>query len=287
MSVSNVRLPPFLEHATDCHCHIFGPADLYPLAEERKYDPDPAPLEAYLRLADDLGLRRMVVVQPTAYGFDNRCLLDALRTVGEERGRGVVALRPDTSDDEMHAMTEIGVRAARLNFVHGSTEPSRTMVRDIAARIAPHGWHLEIFAPSSFLADILEICPKLPVDVVVDHMGSLPPSDRSDTVALKAISAFLSSGRGWIKLCGYRTSRSGPPYADIGANARFLISRHLDRCVWGTDWPHGNVSHHPATHDLMKLLIDWTDDDDDLLQRILLMNPSALYGFPPEPAGGP
>src|SRR5215470_10434473 len=74
--------------ACDCHCHVFGPAARFPYAEPRSYTPDDAPLEAYLTLLDRLGFDRGVLVQPSAYGRDNRAMLDALmRAPAWRRGR--------------------------------------------------------------------------------------------------------------------------------------------------------------------------------------------------------
>src|SRR4051812_14501652 len=65
--------------ATDCHMHIYGPADRYPVAPS---NPSPVPflydLEAYRKVKAVLGLSRTVIVQPTAYGDDNACTLDAV-----------------------------------------------------------------------------------------------------------------------------------------------------------------------------------------------------------------
>ena len=70
--------------STDCHFHIFGPHARYGLSPGRSYTPPEALVEQYLALAAPPGLERMVVVQPSIYGTDNACTLDA------------VALRPGT-----------------------------------------------------------------------------------------------------------------------------------------------------------------------------------------------
>ncbi len=36
------QLPP---GATDAHCHVFGPGDVFPYAPNRRYTPDDAPKE--------------------------------------------------------------------------------------------------------------------------------------------------------------------------------------------------------------------------------------------------
>ena len=54
-----LRLPPL---ACDCHIHVFGPFDRYPLAAERKYTPAEARLGDYLKVAHALGTGRVVLV---------------------------------------------------------------------------------------------------------------------------------------------------------------------------------------------------------------------------------
>jgi 2-pyrone-4,6-dicarboxylate lactonase len=58
--------------AVDAHCHVFGPADKFPYAPERKYTPCDAPREKLFALRDFLGFDRNVIVQATCHGNDNR-----------------------------------------------------------------------------------------------------------------------------------------------------------------------------------------------------------------------
>jgi len=71
--MTRAALPP---GSWDCHCHVFGPAARFPYAEARSYTPEDAPLEAYLALLDRLGFEHGVLVQPSAYGRDNRAMLE-------------------------------------------------------------------------------------------------------------------------------------------------------------------------------------------------------------------
>ncbi len=80
-----MNVPP---GACDCHVHVFGPAARYPLAPDRAYTPPEASLEDLLRTEEKLGMQRMVLVQPSVYGADNSCMLDALKALGS-RARGV------------------------------------------------------------------------------------------------------------------------------------------------------------------------------------------------------
>ena len=66
----------------DSHFHVFGPAELYPYGSDLRYKPPVAPLAEHQALTQLLGIERMVFVQPSAYGRNNDCMLDAMRQVG-------------------------------------------------------------------------------------------------------------------------------------------------------------------------------------------------------------
>ena len=61
------------------------------------------PLQAYLALLDRLGFDRGVLVQPSAYGRDNRAMLDAL-TRAPARLRGVAVGGAELNAATLHAM---------------------------------------------------------------------------------------------------------------------------------------------------------------------------------------
>ena len=102
------RAPPL---SCDCHFHIFGPYDRFPLDAGRHYDPAAALIPAYLRMAEALGIGRMVIVQPSVYGTDNECSLDAAARFGLDRAR-VVAVVDDTSTKRRCARCMRAARAA-------------------------------------------------------------------------------------------------------------------------------------------------------------------------------
>src|ERR1700735_4126568 len=91
---------PMPSGAWDMHVHIFGPAEKYPHVEKPHYTLPDGTLAQYRSLMPRLGIERFVIVQPSFYGYDNSCLLDALVEVGD-RARGVVMIEPETSDAEL------------------------------------------------------------------------------------------------------------------------------------------------------------------------------------------
>src|SRR5580658_2945533 len=77
------------EGSVDAHCHVFGPGDVFPYADERKYTPCDAGKEQLFALRDFLGVDRNVIVQATCHGADNRAMLDALASAhGRASGVG-------------------------------------------------------------------------------------------------------------------------------------------------------------------------------------------------------
>ncbi len=262
----------------DCHFYIFGPPTSYPLAATRGYTPPPALVPQYRAMIDTLGIERMVIVHPSVYGTDNRCSLDAMAALGE-RCRMVAVVDAFVKDAQLKQMDAAGVRGVRFNLI-SMGGPSRNALEAIARRVAPLGWHVQVYVEGKQLTDLAPILEKLPVPVVVDHMGHIMTAWGPNNPSLRALRKLIDSGRGWVKLCGYRCSSAGYPYADVTPLARALIGAAAERCVWGSDWPHPNVSGPiPDDGALLDLLSEWAPSET-LRHKILVENPAALYGFP-------
>jgi len=176
----------------------------------------------------------------------------------------------------MHAA---GVRGVRLNVLFGGGV-SLVHLQTIAARIAPFGWHIQLLINAEILPEILPVLRALPVPVVVDHMGHLPPGSGVDHPGFQALLDLLRDGRDWVKLSGaYRVSAMQTPWPDSTAFAQSLAEVAPDRCVWGSDWPH--VAQKPPmfnTTDTLDLLTEWLPDPA-LRERALCHNPARLYHF--------
>jgi predicted TIM-barrel fold metal-dependent hydrolase len=265
-------------YSCDCHFHIFGPPDCYPFAEDRSYTPPEAGAAEYLAMLATLGIERMVIVQPSVYGFDNRCSMDAIAAFGLHRARGIVMVPPDIDGASLQALHEGGARGVRLITV-AKGGAALDQLRYIADRIAPFGWHIQIYVPAQTWQELEATILDLPVPVVMDHMAGLRTDQPQDAPASRAVLRLLDSGRCWVKLSGYRASAAGAPYADVAPLARRLAETVPERCVWGTDWPHPDLSDHmPDDGKLLDLLSEWVPDAARL-HAILVDNPASLYGF--------
>ncbi len=264
--------------STDCHFHIFGPYDRFPLDPGRRYDAAAASIADYRRVAEALGIERMVVVQPSIYGNDNRCTLDAVAQFGRSHACAVAVVDPGIEVAALRDLQAQGVRGLRFNLVSGNGMPSDAL-ESLAARIAPLGLHLQIFARGDELAAMAPRIAALPVDVVIDHMGGVRTADGIHAAPFQALLRLLGEKRVWVKLSGYRISSAGLPYGDVAPFARALLAAAPERCLWGTDWPHPSLTTEvPEDGQLFDLLGDWAPTAAQR-QAVLVDNPARLYGF--------
>lgn len=276
----NARAPkvPAGPGSCDCHAHILGPQEEFPYVANRSFTAPDAGCGDYLKMLGTLGIERAVIVQPSVYGTDNRRTAAAVREIGLHRARGVAMIAGSADSAELRQLDGSGIRATRfITLVNGG--PSIEELPVVSRKIAPLGWHIEMYVPYDHWEGLLPIVEALPVPVVFDHLGGLPANANLSDPAPRAIMRLLEAGKCWVKLCGYRNSLAGHPYADVGRLARFFIENVPDRCVWGSDWPHTNVAGHmPDDGDLFDLLGDWASDAA-VRQKILVTNPAVLYRF--------
>ena len=265
--------------SADCHFHIFGPFDKFPLDPGRHYEPPLALIEDYLALAETVGLERMVIVTPSPYGTDNRVTLDAIERFGRHRAVGVAVIEERWDDAALRRLSDAGIRGARFNLVSGNGTPV-DQLQALAKRLVPLGWHIQVYADGETLVGIAPVLAKLPVPVVVDHIGGVKAALGTAHPQFQALLRLLDSGNAWVKTCSYRASSTGHPWADTGPNVRALVAAAAERCVWGTDWPHSSMKAPiPEAGALLDQFFDWVPDAATR-QRILVDNPARLYGFP-------
>jgi predicted TIM-barrel fold metal-dependent hydrolase len=283
----NPRPPrtPFPPLSCDTHAHIFGPAAQFPYVAERIYTPPDSTLADYRKLLAALGVERAVLVQPSVYGADNAAMLAALAAIGPG-ARAVAVTDPAIAAPEVETLHRAGVRGLRFNVVdrreHRNVLPAETL-RTLARRIAPFGWHIELLVNVDEAPDFTQAVAGIPVPIVLGHLG-YPRGGAADwprQPAFADLLRLLDDGRCWIKLTGpYRISAaSDVPYADVDAAARKLVAAAPERLIWGTDWPHAMKKKRMANDgELAELLARWAPDTITRA-RILVDNPTELYGF--------
>lgn len=265
----------------DAHCHVLGPADVFPYARDRTFTPLDAPKEQLRALHAHLGLTRAVVVQSSCHGHDHAVLLDALRS-GGGRLRGVALIGETTTRAEIERLHLAGVRAFRLNFLpHLRTPPTRAEIDSVLERVDGLGWAAQLHVQGEEIAGLDAVVRALPGRTVVDHMGRVDLAEGLDSQALRGLRALLDTGRVWVKVSGVdRISREGPPYGDAVAVAASLVAHAPERVVWGTDYPHVNIVGDAPDDGLLVDLVERIAPDPAHLRRLLVDNPAELYDFP-------
>ncbi|RSU45995.1 amidohydrolase family protein [Sphingomonas sp. S-NIH.Pt15_0812] len=266
--------------AIDAHCHVFGPGDVFPYAPERKYTPCDAGKTDLFALRDHLGFARNVIVQATCHGADNRALVDALRSA-DGRARGVATVRDGVSDAELAELDAAGVRGVRFNFVRRLADPKPdAYYRTIIDRITPLGWHVVLYFEAADLEERWDFFTSLPTTVVVDHMGRPDVTRRVDGPEFGRFLRLMDEHPNYISkvTCPERLSQSGPPhYADVVPFARTLVERFPDRVLWGTDWPHPNMTSHMPDDGNLVDMVPLIAPTSALRQSLLVDNPTRLY----------
>jgi predicted TIM-barrel fold metal-dependent hydrolase len=279
--------------ACDCHVHVFGDPKRYPFSAGRTYTPDTATVEELRALHAALHLDRVVIVQPSVYGTDNTCTLDAIRELGA-RARGVAVVDAKTSDGALDRMAKGGMRGIRLNLsTLGISEPAPALqaFQAAAARAKARGWHVQF---NTSLRVIDAIAPQLlasPVPLVFDHFGGARGSAGVGQPGFAALVNLVKAGIAYVKISAAadQVSTRPPDYPDALPLARALVAANPLRVLWGTSWPHPgsapgrkntDLSPNGATDDglVFNLLPVWVPDPATR-RTILVDNPARLYGF--------
>ncbi|MEE8203083.1 MAG: amidohydrolase family protein [Alphaproteobacteria bacterium] len=271
-----LKAPP---GACDCHMHFYGPRRRFSYRADAPNAPPPASVDDYRAVRARLGLARTVVVQPSVYGTDNTCNLEAMAELGAE-ARGVMVVDTEVSDAELARLTGLGVCGERFYMLGGVL--GWDILDEMAARVHDFGWHVQLQLDGRELGEREAALRRLPGTLVIDHVGRFGEPVGVDHPGFRALMRLVEGGRCWVKLSmPYDGSRVGPPnYDDVGVLAKALVRAAPERMLWASNWPHPTVpvSERPDDAVLLDVLLDWVGDDATR-HRILVDNPADLYGF--------
>ena len=274
--------------ACDAHFHVFGHEAQYPFdATDLRYKPPYTPLSDYLALAGRLGFSRFVFVQPSAYGMDNSCMLDAMREMGPVVTRGIVHLDERTArDSEIADMHALGVRGVRVNISPvrkpeaGLADALRPRIVALADRLKDAGWHIDFLLPGWLITELMPTLRTLPVPFSVAHLGLFPASAGVQQPGFQQFLDLVTNGshRCWPKLTGIYRFSTEPGFTDVAPFAQALMDRAPDQLLWGSDYPPPLLPrprrHHPALQPPRRL-----GRRPGPPRKILTQNPACLFGF--------
>ena len=270
---------PLPTGAWDSHCHVFGPAAQFPYATDRSYTPPDASYEQLRALHEYLGFSRAVIVQASCHGSDNRAMLDAIAR-SEGRYRGVAIVDGSETDAQLAELDAGGVRGVRFNFVaHLGGAPDLEVFDRTVERLAPLGWHVVLHLDAQDIVTYADRLKRIPVPFIIDHMGRIKAQDGIEQPSFIALLDLMKNPLAWVKVCGAeRVSIGRRPFDDAIPFAERLIQAAPDRVLWGTDWPHPNISKDmPNDGGLVDLMFRFCADPV-LRQKLLVDNPLKLYG---------
>jgi predicted TIM-barrel fold metal-dependent hydrolase len=278
--------------ACDCHTHVFGDPARFPFASGRTYTPESASVAEMRALHAALRTSRVVVVQPSVYGTDNACTLDAVRQLAPN-ARGVAVIDEHTSDSALDEMHGSGIRGIRINLATvGQNDPDvgRRRLNAAIQRVRTRGWHIQMYTQLAVISALHDEISTSPVPIVFDHFGGAQARGGITQPGFDVLLDLVRGGRAYVKVSApYRGSSRVPDYADMGPLAKALIAANVERILWGTDWPHPDTTPGRQPHEISPLRqIDdgrvfnqfaaWAPDVK-VRKRILVDNPAALYGF--------
>ncbi len=271
----------------DAHFHVFGPAGRYPYNQsDLRYAPPLAPVADFLALSKMLGLERFVFVQPSAYGRDNRCMLDAMREVGAVKCRGIVDIDENAPDAELERLNALGTRGVRVNrspikpFEAGFAPRLLPRIERLAGRCTEIGWQLDFLTPGWLTAELMPTLGKLKLDFTLAHFGMLLAKDGVEQPGFRQLLDLLRRDERhcWVKLTGVYRMSVAKGFADVAPMARALIEAAPDRVIWGSDYPHLSFADKLGSVELWNLLGKWAPDEATR-RRILVDNPRHLFKF--------
>jgi len=280
------------EGACDCHVHTFDPQH-FPFSPSRPYTPEPVSVGELQSLHKALHISRVIVVQTTVYGTDNRGVLDAMKQLGS-RARGIAVIDEKTPDSALDEMDRAGIRGIRLNLeTAGQTDPEigRKRFQTAVERIKSRKWHIQIYARLSVIEGVKTQVAAAPMPVVFDHFGGLQAALGPDQPGFASLLTLVRTGKAYVKISApYRSSTLPPDYPDVAPLARALVASNPERILWGSDWPHPGLPV-PGRSDaeitpffqiddgrVLNLLPTWVPDAG-VRKTILVENPAKLYGF--------
>jgi D-galactarolactone isomerase len=273
--------PSLPDGTCDTHIHFYD--HRYPTARSTILEPPDAGPADYAKVAAQLGIDRCVVVQPTTYGLDNRCQLDAVAALGSI-ARAVVVIDEHTDEADLLELHRRGARGARFHMLSGGAVGWDSL-DPVAAHIGDLGWHVQLQLDGRTLPDHLDRLRALPCGLVIDHIGRFMPPVATDDPGFAALAKLVEEGA-WVKLSAPYESdaTAAPEFAAVSRIAQALVTRRPDRMLWATNWPHPGQAAPPTPAEIVAMLERWVPDASTL-RTILVDNPAELYGFGPVAVG--
>jgi len=251
----------------------------FPYAADRSYTPPDAPVEHLRALHARLGISRAVIVHASCHGSEMDVTLDAIASSGGLY-RGVAVVEDGVTDRELQRLHAGGIRGIRFNFVkHLGGVPDLQVFYRLLQRIKPLGWHIVLHFDAGDILEQGELLGRINVPFIIDHMGRVRAEEGLDQRPFQALlGLYRTNPLAWIKISGAeRVSAGRRPFEDAVPFARSLIAVDAGRLLWGTDWPHPNITRDMPNDGELVNLLGQLCPDEEARRRILVDNPTRMY----------
>ena len=271
----------------DTHVHVWALDERHRPAAGAKVAPPAAaaPVEWLLDDMAKFGIDRCVLVQSSAFGWDNTYMVECLeRYPGRFKAIGLVdPLGPSNADDLRRWMAR-GLSGIRLHPLYYPDEPCWidspasdalwTAAAETGAILQFPMWPKHAPALDRMLA-------RHPgVRVIVDHLGKPDVTEAAPYPSFRPVLDLARHRNVWVKIGDYQiASRQAFPWPDTFPFVALLKDAYgADRMLWGTGYPDGArlVPLEQALEYVRQRLPGLTADDR---AAILGSTPAALFGF--------
>lgn len=232
---------------TDAHVHVWtSDTRRYPLAADasrKDMKPRSFTPEELFRHTRPAGVDRVVLIQMSFYGYDNRYMLDSIaRYPGVFRGVAIVDESKSNVADTMKSLRRHGVRGFRI---YSDVEKVRAWrhsdgMKKMWTCGADTGLAMCLLADPASLPMIREMCKSHPrTPVVIDHfarIGMKGPVRQRDLDHLCRLADFPHTH---VKISAfYALGAKRAPYTDLAPMIRQLRDAYgASRLMWGSDCP--------------------------------------------------
>jgi predicted TIM-barrel fold metal-dependent hydrolase len=239
--------PSAASNYIDAHAHVWSDDfDRYPLApaisvaemSPRRFLP-----EELLASARSSLVSRVLLIQMSYYGRDNRYMLDTIRS-GPETFRGIAVIDHRSGEclAEMRRLRTLGVRGIRISRAAGDSAdwPETGEYGPLFEYAAREGLAVCPLIDPEALPALSRMCARFPATcVIIDHMsriGMAGPVQDEQVENLCGLARFPDVR---IKVSAfYALGLKRPPHADLAELIRRLCEAYgPERLLWGSDCP--------------------------------------------------
>jgi len=264
----------------DGHCHVLDPAR-FAYGADIAYHPagqEIGTADYFQHVLDAYGVRHALLVGPNSgYGYDNRCLLDAIAR-GQGRFKGIAVLPAGTSTAELQDLQAQGIVGVAFNAaLHGFAYYQD--VGPLLTRLAALGMWAQFQVSKNLLLDFLPMIEASGVQVMIDHCGRPDLADGPDAPGVRALLNLGEQGQAVIKLSGFaKFSQQAYPFDDARAHVRRVLDAYgPERCIWASDWPYLRAPYRLDYGTLLRLTEQWFSPRE--VRQMVWDAPAKLLGW--------